>query len=140
MKLFWICISLLIPHVAFADQQYQLKGQCNKQLTLELAETPKQITTGLSNRKALAPDHGMLFVFYKPQILSFWMKNTYIPLDIIFLDQDMIVKEIHPNNQPLDLTPVRSRFKLQYALEVNAGFAKQCSLKIGDQLHITKAL
>ena len=68
----------------------------NHLLTVELAESPMEQMTGLMNRKALDPDHGMLFIFPFPKQATFWMHNTSIPLDLVFLNTDGVILEILP--------------------------------------------
>lgn len=77
----------------------------------------------------------MLFVFDDDQYLSFWMKNTSIPLSIAFLDKNGIVTDIY-SMKPFSLEPVVSSRKCRYAIEVNDGFFEECGLKIGDRIEI----
>jgi uncharacterized membrane protein (UPF0127 family) len=70
-------------------------------LTVEIADTPATRETGLMNRFSLRPDHGMLFVFDRPQSMAFWMKNTYIPLSIAFVDAHGVILNIE-DMQPRD--------------------------------------
>ena len=75
-------------------------------VTVEIADDAAERAQGLMNRSALPADHGMLFVYERPQPASFWMKNTLIPLDILFFDARGVLRHVHPNARPLDLTPV----------------------------------
>ena len=84
-------------------------------------------------RKELADDSGMLFVFNDLDYHNFYMKNTTIPLDIAFLDNDFTVVDIQAM-QPLNETSIIPKVKIRYALEVNRGFLKKIGIKIGDKI------
>jgi uncharacterized membrane protein (UPF0127 family) len=105
-------------------------------LTAEIARTKNQRTQGLMYRDLLPRNEGMLFVFRQDKILSFWMKNTKIPLSIAFLDKTGQVTDIF-HMEPYSLIPVTSRSKCRYALEVNLGFFKASGLEIGDRIDLT---
>ena len=104
-------------------------------LEAEVARTEEAREKGLMHRKSLGWNEGMLFVFEKDQYLSFWMKDTSIPLSIAFLDKDGVVTDIY-NMQPFSLEPVTSSRKCRYAIEVNQGFFEECRLKVGDKIEI----
>ncbi len=109
---------------------------------LELAITPQERSRGLSNRESLSPDGGMLFVFSQESTLSFWMKETLIPLDIMFLDQERRIVNIHtmhpqPGVPTGQLTLYRSTSPAQYAVEVNAGLAAELELAPGMVVEFT---
>ena len=104
--------------------------------TLELATTREEHHQGLFNRDHLLPDAGMLFVFTEESILAFWMKDTLIPLDILFLDQDRRIVDIltmtpQPGVPTDELTVYRSALPAMYAVEVNAGTAAELGLAPG---------
>jgi len=104
-------------------------------LKLEIAENIRDLEKGLSNRSNLAEDEGMLFVFTKkPRILTFWMKDTLIPLDLMFLDEDMVIQEIHEGLKPMDETKISSLKPYNYGLELREGFVKENNIKIGDKI------
>jgi uncharacterized membrane protein (UPF0127 family) len=95
----------------------------------ELADTDAERSMGLMYREELEPDRGMLFVFDNPQNVSFWMKNTYIPLDIIFIDEDGIVVNIleaypEPGVPDGNLTRYNSASPVKWVLEVNQGMSR----------------
>ncbi|TXB71341.1 DUF192 domain-containing protein [Paracoccus aurantiacus] len=77
-----------------------------KQVRVEIADDPAERAQGLMARRSLAPESGMLFIYDSPQTVSFWMKNTLIPLDMVFMDDRGVIRHIHPNAVPLDLTSV----------------------------------
>jgi uncharacterized membrane protein (UPF0127 family) len=98
---------------------------------IEIAKTPAQLAQGLMNRKSLSQDSGMLFIFPNEQIQTFWMKDTLIPLDMIFMNAQKKIVGIVYNATPGTLD-IRSVDKpSQYVLEINAGQAFMNNLKIG---------
>ena len=106
----------------------------NATIQVELATTPKQHAQGLMNRDFLAPDSGMLFVFNSSQQLWFWMKNTKIPLDMLFLDANKTVVQIM-SAPPCVQDPCQSYggAQAQYVLEVHQGFAALNNIEVGTQ-------
>ncbi len=102
-------------------------------LNIEIAETETDRTTGLMNRKSLDKESGMLFVFESDRKLSFWMKNTYIPLSIAFISSDGIIKEIR-DMAPLSLESIVSKNNVRYALEVNKGYFQEKNISAGDKV------
>lgn len=127
-----VAVCLLYPR---PGKTLFLNGQ---KISLELAMTPAQQTQGLSFRPNLCPTCGMLFVFDKPQNQKFWMKDMNFPLDLIWLNNNKIVqldKNLPPEGaMPKDFYP--SRQLIDGVLEVNAGFADQYKLQVGQQLDI----
>ena len=107
----------------------------SKQLTLEVADTPDARQTGLMRRDSMPADRGMLFVFPTEESLGFYMKNTRIPLDILFIDAVGQVVSIH-TMKPYDLSTTHSAKPAKYAIEVNAGVAKESGVKVGDLITI----
>lgn len=108
-------------------------------LDLELALTDSDKATGLMNRTYLEAGTGMLFIFDQPQPLTFWMKNTLISLDIIFLDAELKVTNIHKYTIPNQTAQTYSATTpAQYVIETNAGWADQVQLSPGDQIFIQK--
>ena len=102
-----------------------------KKLLVEVADTAEKRTGGLMFRDKLDKDAGMLFVFEKSAKTSFWMYNTTIPLSIAFIDEKGIILQIE-DMKPKDLTPIYSKYKVLYALEVNQGWFETNKIKIGD--------
>ena len=104
-------------------------------IKIELADTYQKREMGLMFRKSMPDDSGMLFKFDKPQNLSFWMANTYIPLDIAFLDENMRVTKI-ANMAPLSTKSVTSDIPCLYALEVPVGTLNKHNIAIGTRLNL----
>ncbi len=101
---------------------------------VELAITPATRTTGLMNREQLADDHGMIFVFPRETAQTFWMKNTLISLDMIFIRSDMTVAGVVSRAEPLTLTARGVPTPSQYVLEVNAGYSEAHHIAAGDRV------
>ncbi len=118
-------------------REMSLKGHV---FELEIASTPAERARGLMNRETLAQDSGMLFVFLAESPLNFWMKNTLIPLDILYMDSAGVVVDIQtmtpqPGVSDSELREYPSAAPAQYALEINAGLAKSLGFVEGDQAY-----
>jgi uncharacterized protein len=101
----------------------------------KLVEKTEDIKKGLMYRKKqLGKNEGMLFNMGKSNIHSFWMKNTYISLDVIFLNSNLRVIGIVENNKPLSLKSISINQKSRYVLEMNGGQAKKNNINIGDYI------
>jgi uncharacterized protein len=98
---------------------------------VELARTPQERARGLMFRKQLDEDAGMLFLFDRTEVLTFWMKNTFVPLDMIFIDADRRVVGVVQGAQPLTTESRSVGQPSRYVLEVNAGFAAQHGVGTG---------
>lgn len=110
-----------------------------KTVRMQLAVHPAEMQRGLMHRRDLGKDDGMLFVYAKPQKMSFWMRNTPTPLDIGFFSREGVLEEVYPM-QPFDETSVASRGdRLQFALEMNQGWFRDSGVKPGAKLDV-KAL
>ena len=101
---------------------------------VDLAVTPAQRRRGLMFRKAMDDDEGMLFLFARQAPRSFWMKNTYLALDILFLDRRGVIVSIAADAQPLDETSILSGAPAAGVLEVLAGTARRLGLRVGDRV------
>jgi uncharacterized membrane protein (UPF0127 family) len=101
---------------------------------VEIADDAGERNRGLMFRRELARFAGMLFVYPAPDSVSFWMKNTLIPLDMLFLDATGTVVKIHPDAIPQDLTAVFGGDSVQYVLEVNGGLTARLGIPVGAQM------
>jgi uncharacterized protein len=106
------------------------------EILVELAISPTEQETGLMHRKELTDGRGMLFVYGVDQRLSFWMKNTLVPLSIAYLGADGVIKEIH-DMEPLSLAPVESSRYARYALETPRGWFGRVGLGVGDRFDLS---
>lgn len=101
---------------------------------IEIARTPAEQAYGLMNRKSMAADHGMLFLFQVEDERAFWMRNTLIPLDMVFIKADGTIHSIHENAIPHDLTPVKSNGAVLAVLELNGGQTAALGIKPGNKV------
>lgn len=134
----FISFYIYISYEIFLDKEcYQKKDLYinNHIIHTELVCSNKERSLGLMNRMELKENNGMLFIFPSSDRYSFWMKNTYIPLSIAYIDEDLVIQEIY-NMTPLNETPIPSKNKFKYALEVNLNWFKNNNISIGDKLTI----
>lgn len=127
------------PHAAVKpsaklDTVEILTSRGRAKFTVELAITPAEQQRGLMFRTALAPDRGMLFPYNPPQVAAFWMKNTLIPLDILYIAPDGRVLSIARNAVPHDETPIPSGGVIGGVLEIPGGRAAQLGVLPGDRV------
>jgi len=100
----------------------------------EVAKTEQEQMQGLMYRNELAPDRGMVFPFDTPRQASFWMKNTLIPLDLIFVRTDGSIANIAANAVPLSLQPIYSEGEVAAVLEIAGGRAAELGVQPGDKV------
>jgi len=110
------------PAAEQATVVFSPEGKPEVRVTVEVARTGRQIQRGLMYRRHLPPDAGMLFLFRTSKVQSFWMKNTLIPLDMIFVSSDMKVVGVVENAEPQTLTSRTVGKPSQYVVEVNGGW------------------
>ncbi|MBO9151867.1 DUF192 domain-containing protein [Chitinophaga sp. GCM10012297] len=114
------------------------KGDTIKTIDIEIAETDDERARGLMDRKSMLDSQGMLFIFAAPEEQSFWMKNTYISLDIMYVDEKFEIVSIQKYATPLSEESLPSFKKAQYVVETNAGFADKYKIAFGDKIAFTK--
>ncbi len=102
--------------------------------SVELADDPRERARGLMNRDSMPASHGMLFIYERPQRASFWMKNTLIPLDMLFIDRDGRISRLHENAVPLDETSINGGKNVFAVLEINGGLAERIGIEAGSVL------
>ena len=102
--------------------------------TVDVADDGAERSRGLMFVDQMARSQGMLFVYESPQSVAFWMKNTLIPLDMIFADATGVVQRVHSNAVPGDLTPIPGGDGIQYVLEVNGGMAAALGIEAGAEI------
>ncbi len=153
LRIFFIISLILLSFASCKDQQKKvkpiniefkkegelqiLKSKSDSLITtfeIEIAEDDYETQTGLMNRYSMDDEHAMLFIFPDMQLRSFYMKNTYIPLDIIYIDKDNIIVSIQANAKPLDETSLPSKVPAQFVLEINAGLTQKWAIAIGDKI------
>ena len=101
---------------------------------VEVARTEAQQAQGLMNRQTLAPDRGMIFPYATPTMAAFWMKNTLIPLDMIFIRADGTIARIEANTVPLSLDPVPAGEPVGAVLELAGGRSAELGIAAGDKV------
>jgi uncharacterized membrane protein (UPF0127 family) len=101
---------------------------------IEVATTPAQHEYGLMHRHALAADAGMIFLYDPPDTVSMWMKDTPLPLDMLFVRADGTIEKIATHAVPFDVTPIEADEPVRAVIELNAGTADRLGLKTGDKV------
>jgi uncharacterized protein len=112
-----------------------LNGDTKQQLSkieVEAAINPAERSQGLMFRSSMDEDKGMIFLFERMEMQSFWMKNTLIPLDILFIDDKGVINTIHRNTVPYSERSLPSKQKSQFVIEVNGGYCYRHGIKEGD--------
>lgn len=129
----WIAVLvmlILLPCPTTAEE-ITLRGQV---FTVDVAETEKELARGLMYRKTLPEKSGMLFLYNPPRPVAMWMKNTHIPLDMVFIDAGGRIIDIAERTQPLSETPITTENDVAAVLELNAGSAQKYGMKAGDRI------
>ncbi len=123
-------------NLTFFTGDFQGDSTNSMEIKIEIAETEGAITQGLMNRSSMDFDKGMLFIFDDNRARSFWMKNTIIPLDIIFIDINNKIVAIKERTTPYSEAQVTSNnIAAKYVLEVNAGFASKYGIQVGNEVY-----
>lgn len=121
--------------MACAETAIELRGEFGAaRFTVEVADDAGERSLGLMNRESLATSAGMLFVYPEPQRAGFWMRNTLIPLDMIFADETGTVTKVHPNAIPLDESLIDGGPNVQFVLEINGGMAGPMGIEPGAEM------
>lgn len=107
-------------------------------LDIEIAESEYETQTGLMYRESMKDNQGMLFIFPDVAMHSFYMKNTQIALDIIYIDENLKIASFQKDAQPFNETGLSSKVPVKYVLEINAGLSEKLELDIGDTISFTK--
>lgn len=144
MKKFWVILFVIVVIIIAIAAVFFYKKTAtvcfeNNCFTIEIADNSATRESGLMYRENLKENKGMLFIFPKEDIYSFWMKNTLIPLDIIWINQNKEIVFISKNNQPCEnnLCPlINPNIQAKYVLEINSGLSEKIGLKLGDEAKI----
>ena len=142
LALLWVLAGWLSAGLAYAQAAGEpqslptsplaiVTDEATHYFTVQLADKPREHRIGLMFRESMPADHGMLFDFERPDRRSFWMKNTYIPLDIIFIRSNGRIANIE-RGEAESLASIRSRGRVQAVLELNAGTAEKLGIASGD--------
>jgi uncharacterized membrane protein (UPF0127 family) len=140
-SLFYFADILLSPSFRQDFSGYPLGRVCIKEncFYVESVKTEAEREKGLMSREKLDEDSGMLFIFEKEEVYPFWMKNTLIPLDIIWISEDLKIVYISRDNKPcveLGCLQINPGVVARYILEINAGISSDIGLKIGDEVRL----
>jgi len=130
------CCLLAAAVVAQPMAIVTIHGEQLHQFEVEVAATPESRSQGLMYRTELADDAGMLFVFERPAEVGFWMRNTFIPLDMIFIDRRGRIVRIHPMAEPHDETLISSGQPVTHVLEINGGLAAELGIEPGQRMTV----
>ncbi|MEV8466273.1 DUF192 domain-containing protein [Fluviibacterium sp. DFM31] len=139
-KILALLLAISIAGPALADQgcatdRVDLRGPWGQaSFSVEVADDRQERAQGLMHRKSLPRSSGMLFVYEHPQRVSFWMRNTLIPLDMIFVGADGRVRRIHENAIPLDETGIPGGTDILAVLEINGGLSGVLGLAPGTEM------
>lgn len=114
--------------------QIQMTGGAIEEFDVEVVNTPAAREIGLMFRNKLPENQGMLFVFDKNRPVNMWMKNTYIPLDILFINKNAVITNIAENTSPHSLKNISSSEPVVAALEINAMISNKLGIKAGDKI------
>jgi len=127
-------VMVSLPLAACSDESKLTIHSANGDhtFTIEVVDTPESRAKGLMYRQELAPDAGMLFDFFDDQPVSFWMRNTFIPLDMVFITGEGVVKNVHVNARPHDPTGIPSDGPVQFVLEIPGGRSVELGIEAGD--------
>ena len=121
--------------VSFEESPLTVDGANGQfEFVVEMAVSPAQRSQGLMFRESLAEDRGMLFDFGRPQRAAMWMRNTYVPLDMLFIDEDGQITQIAANTQPLSDAVIASREPVRAVLELRGGVSAKLGIKAGDRV------
>ncbi len=127
-------ILISLPLAACSDESrlvvHSKSGE--NPFTVEVVDTPETRAQGLMYRQELADDAGMLFDFREERPVSFWMRNTYIPLDMLFIEADGTILNIHVNARPHDTTSIPSDGPVRFVLEIPGGQSEELGISAGD--------
>ncbi len=137
-KLIFITCLLFCPHLVAAEALLSLNDNL---FDVELAISVDERSKGLMNREKLADNQGMLFIFPKPRIVSFWMYQTLIPLDILFFDSNGQLLELFENIPPCKASPCKTytnKIPAEFVLELPAGTAEKINVSLGNKFVIIK--
>jgi uncharacterized membrane protein (UPF0127 family) len=128
--------TLAFPASAIADESRLVLHTATGEYSfnVQVVDTPETRAQGLMFVTELADDAGMLFDFKEERPVSFWMRNTFIPLDMIFVGADGLVKNVHVNARPHDVTSIPSEGPVQYVLEIPGGRSVEIGLEAGDRM------
>lgn len=127
-----LLLGVVVAAAACAPDRVELQGPWGQAaFDIELADDDAERGRGLMFRENLPQQAGMLFIYDRPQTVAFWMRNTLIPLDMIFADKTGVVRKVHSNAVPLDETPIVGGNDILAVLEINGGLSERFGIAVG---------
>lgn len=140
LHIFCYLTAMFLASPAQAMEQLQIMHGDEEiaRIAIEVAMSPEQKTKGLMFRESLPARHGMLFLYNPPRNAHMWMKNTLIPLDMLFIDESNRIIHIHSNAKPHDLTSIGAERPVAAVLEINGGEARKLDIRVGDVVMMDK--
>lgn len=130
-----ICLFAVPAAAQCRTDAAELRGDWGQaRFAVEVADTAAERAQGLMYREYMATMSGMLFVYPSAQRVAFWMRDTYIPLDMIFMDDTGTVTKIHQNAQPMDERSIPGGDAVKFVLELNAGLSQRLGIEVGTQM------
>lgn len=137
MRVYFFCLSFFLCFSALAEELV-VYGEQVSTFKVDVMKTAEQKERGLMFKTSIPDDYGMVFEFSPPRMVSMWMKNTYIPLDMIFYDENFLIVKIIKNAIPHDLSLLSSDRDVLGVVEVNAGIVDRFKIKVGDKVELKK--
>lgn len=130
-----LCLSAAGAQAECAQDQVELRGDWGQAaFRVELADDANERSIGLMHRESMPTMAGMLFVYESPRRAAFWMRNTLIPLDMIFIDETGTVTHVHHQAKPLDETTIDGGDGVKFVLEINGGLARTFGIGVGTEI------
>jgi uncharacterized protein len=140
--IFWPLLAAWVVAACAADPQFTVtlypQNGTTLRVNVEIVDTNEKRALGLMYRRELPELHGMLFLFPRQEPLSFWMKNTPLPLDILFIDASLTIVSIAQNTTPFSEKAIPSDKPAQFVLEVNGGFCQRHGIAVGDRIELPR--
>lgn len=135
LLIFWTIVPIQAIAQDCSDDKVDLRGSFGQvRFVVSVVDTPANRAHGLMDVSHLPQREGMLFVYRSPESVSFWMKNTLIPLDMLFANGKGEIILVHHNARPQDETTIFGGNDVQYVLEINAGLSKRYGINAGSQM------
>lgn len=136
MKKIFFIIICFFSQIAYSEELVFITPEKQFTFKTDIAKTPLEQEKGLMYKKSIPNDYAMTFIFKEPKIIYMWMKNTFIPLDMVFFDSNGQIIHLKENAQPHDETIISSKYKAKGVIEMNAGLIKDMQLSIGNNILI----
>lgn len=136
MKIFFFAIMCLFSQIVYSEELIFVTSKEKFLFETDIAKTPLEQEKGLMYKKSIPNNYAMTFIFKEPKIIYMWMKNTFIPLDMVFFDSNGQIIWLKENAQPHDETIISSQYKAKGVIEMNAGLIKDMQLSIGNNILI----